>query len=634
MSMKKTILLFFTTTGLLFAQGAENPYVAYVDALYDIGVGERSILTIGDEMFEVFGADIRTERMSIQDAARGYYNAYNTLSAILDGTKLNKTIRAYTLAKWAEVMTAILYDGLATQQSLDIEFANVLQSNVDANQEELNNAQAEYDERIRKTEETAASISSGTTAVAASLKAAKADMAVLATETKNDLEKVNSRISELASQSWLNDEEREELKNLKNQAQQLSVVEAAARKASTATQMVAAKLSSLDVKVSHLATLGSSTNNWKAVSAWLGQKDMGERKNRGVFLEPQKVETGDGEGNYDHKKGDTIFTMLNDLGIVPVVNDKQREAWKELGGREPDRYLYMSETTRGESDACFARPIGGFPAPSNWVDGETIICSNGVYVASGSDSSYGNAVRTIQAFLNNANANGISGVGSDSQIGDDSLWSTNNPQNPANANFDREDRTNPWNLITYTGDSQVSPKDYRHLYSISFLGEYSAAFGNAFSLYGFYNAPDGAVPYVSRDEAESTLLWKKELEADGGEKLGLGASRTKTLEVIKRGDDDSENVDADMPRYLSLYGFSSAKDGQVPYKKSETELGWQDASGGAALTLVGTDESSATVGSGAATNTVTFASASDSNVKVKVTGGGSSVKVEIGVYWR
>ena len=58
------------------------------------------------------------------------------------------------------------------------------------------------------------------------------------------------------------------------------------------------------------------------------------------------------------------------------------------------------------------------------------------------------------------------------------------------------------------------------------------------------------------------------------------------------------------------------------------------AGGGAALTLVGTDESSATVGSGAATNTVTFASASDSNVKVKVTGGGSSVKVEIGVYWR
>ena len=61
---------------------------------------------------------------------------------------------------------------------------------------------------------------------------------------------------------------------------------------------------------------------------------------------------------------------------------------------------------------------------------------------------------------------------------------------------------------------------------------------------------------------------------------------------------------------------------------------WRDAAGGAAITFVGTDKSSVTVGSGATTNTVTFASASDSNVKVSVTGGGSSVKVEIGVYYR
>ncbi len=64
-------------------------------------------------------------------------------------------------------------------------------------------------------------------------------------------------------------------------------------------------------------------------------------------------------------------------------------------------------------------------------------------------------------------------------------------------------------------------------------------------------------------------------------------------------------------------------------------IAWKEIPpGGAAFTFVGTDRSSVTVGSGAATNTVTFASASDSNVKVSVTGGGSSVKVEIGVYWR
>lgn len=104
-------------------------------------------------------------------------------------------------------------------------------------------------------------------------------------------------------------------------------------------------------------------------------------------------------------------------------------------------------------------------------------------------------------------------------------------------------------------------------------------------------------------------------------------------------------------KILSLHGFESAKDGQVPYKyivdPEEVDpapvtthignrLSWKYAFD-RALKFKGTDGSSYTVGPAcSATNTVTFASASDSNVHVHVAedqNNPGSVTITIGVYY-
>lgn len=628
----KTLLCVALCVVTSFAVAEDDEFATYVDVLYDISKGESSTLVIGGKEYVVYGAKIGATRMPLSDAIQDYTRKYAELSGILAGSQLNNLIRANTLANWGDAMREILYDGFAAYKDNERAYVDSLYGSA-ITTDQLNETKDETATRISNM---GVALSAQIDSVATSFRNELSSMQELATSLKGQLQQINTRISELSAKSNKTQEEIAELSDLKKQAERVSVLEAASQKAKTQLQQVSVRVATLETQVAGFVSRGASTNNWKAVSAWLGQKDTEERKNNGVFLEPAKVDKGDASGSdsakdsYNYKKKDTIFTMLEDLGIAPVVNDKQRTAWKELGQREPDRYFYIDATDRsGAGVKCFARPSGSFPAPSNWVDGETITCSNGVYSASG--SSYANVAKTIQAYLNNANASGVKGAGSDAQIGDDSLWSTNNTKNPANENFDKEDRTNPWNLITYTGDSSVSPKDVRHLNSISFLGEYSSAFGNAFSLYGFYNAPDGAIPYVSRDDTESTLCWKNGLEADGGESNTYG-ERTKTIQILKSHDSDSTEVDAELPRYISLYGFgdTATKKGMIPYKASETTLGWKTDG----VKIVGTDKSTNWSGDEDPAQTITFASASDSNVKVTVSGTKNDATVTIGVYYK
>ena len=625
----KTLICVALCVVASFAFAEEDEFATYVDVLYDISKGESSTLVIGGKEYVVYGAKIGSTRMLLSDAVQDYTRKYAELSGILAGSQLNNLIRANTLANWGDAMREILYDGFAAYKDNERAYVDSLYSSA-ITTDQLNETKDETAARISNM---GVALSAQIDSVATSFRNELSSMQELATSLKGQLQQINTRISELSAKSNKTQDEIAELADLKNQAERISMLEAASQKAKTQLQQVSVRVAALETQVAGFVSRGASTNNWKAVSAWLGQKDKDERKNNGVFLEPAKVDTGSSSGgqgeagNYNYKNKDTIFTMLEDLGVVPVVNDAQREAWKNLGKREPDRYFYIATTDRsGSDDKSFAMPMKAFPAPSNWADGETITCANGVYSASG--SSYANVARTVQAYLNNANASGITGAGSDAQIGDDSLWSTNNTKNPANANFDKNDRTNPWNLVTYTGDSNVSPEGYRHINSVDFLGDYSAVFGNAFSLYGFWKAPDGAVPYVDRTDTESTLCWRKGLEADGGEG-DTYTERTKTIQILKSHNSDSTEVDAELPRYISLYGFSDAKKGQVPYKKSDTELGW-----GGVVKIIGTDDSTNWSGDDTPAQTITFASASDSNVKVTVTGDNTSATVTIGVYYK
>lgn len=79
----------------------------------------------------------------------------------------------------------------------------------------------------------------------------------------------------------------------------------------------------------------------------------------------------------------------------------------------------------------------------------------------------------------------------------------------------------------------------------------------------------------------------------------------------------------------SIFGFSTASEGDVPHKTDDGKIEWKPVASGGALVVQGTS------GTATCTNKLIFASASDSNVKFTVTDeGNGNVKVTVGVYWK
>ena len=461
---------------------------------------------------------------------------------------------------------------------------------------------------------------------------------------ESDLENVNEQLQRLEVEkrgAGLTETELAQMNQLQVQAAELALTAQTAKKANNATQKALSRIKSLEKKVDAFSPSWAATNCWNAISKWQGfKKSSSAKRLKGIFLPPQKFNNSSGTAIPDislYGDGQSIFTMLSDAGIVPVLTDSGVTDWEKRAGEKPKTYLEKGDkakdgmTVEGEKKNDF-RPI------KDWIDNDTITISDaGKYQVGKADK---NVAATIQAFWNQHKSSAIKQVleGATEDMDSENLWSTNNVLNPANPAFDKSNRNNIWNLLAYCGDSDVSPQDaaeeggsIKRLCSISFLGNYSEVFGNAFSLYGFYKAKNGMFPYVEGMDTENTLSWKMELEGGSERDAYSSGDLPDTIEVVKVSDDDSEVVEAEKRRILSLKGFDSAEVGQVAYKKSETELGW---TGTDCFKFVGTDGDGVVVGGGATTNVVTFASATNSNVKVTVSGSKDNTTITFGVYYR
>lgn len=172
---------------------------------------------------------------------------------------------------------------------------------------------------------------------------------------------------------------------------------------------------------------------------------------------------------------------------------------------------------------------------------------------------------------------------------------------------------------------------------------------------GYETSPLYTVPFANLvktpdDELVRRMTWEPLPIADDEAASRFSAWVDSTIESTTNAVTISEE-DPVPAKILSLHGFESAEDGQVPYKyivdpeevdpaPVTTHIGnrlqWKYAFD-RALKFKGTDGSSYTVGPAcSATNTVTFASASDSNVRVHVAedqDDPGSVRITIGVYY-
>ena len=665
-NIKKVVFALAVCVSFAFSEGLyadveHDDYAAYVIVPYEISAGKANSFTIGDETFKIQGARIKTVEISYQEAVQQYNKKYNLLKSILASggdDSLSKASQVNSLSSWKLIVDNALRDGAAKQSSENqryvwavAEFANdgiktVTEQNVEIAQAQTQ-ASAKLQELVILHQSSSSTLADGLDVLAK-------DIESLRSETLNKLESTNKRMSELLKKTDLTEQEVKEMQNLKQYATKLAAVERSAKEATTKAQ----RAYSLAMNMAEEREKGllAITNSLDHITKWSGFKEADGESLAGVFQTPQLFKQGspfatDVSKNTSYDLADqSIFTMLSDAGIVPVLTKQGVTEWETRAGAKPRYYiLYEGEgdkrTLKIVNSGSSSEKDAGLPAIKNWADGETITVTGGVFVAKGAKGD-ANVGATIEAWLNKNKSSGIKGelTGAAAKKDDDNLWSTNNVLNPANPAFDKSNRNNIWNLLAYCGDSDVSPKDAaegggstKALNSIQFLGSYSEAFGNAFSLYGFYKAKSGMFPYVEGADTENTLLWKMELEGGSERDAYSSGNLPDTIEVVKVSDDDSEVVEAEKRRILSLKGFDSAEVGQVAYKKSETELGWKSVG----VKFVGTDGSSNWVdGDGNAnTNTpgqvVTFASASDSNVKVNVEKlGDDGVKITIGVYYK
>ena len=647
------VMSFVWSPFALRADVDKGDYVAYVDVPYDVAAGTANVFSIGGKKCSITGLVVGLVTKSYADAVEEYEAKYEEVKSILassrdDGTGLSKAVQLAAASSWKTIVDNALRQGGAEQVRENTRYMKAVSDAIkkETDDRKAQNAayKAERDNVVGEWKNTYQVWISASKSVSADLMSMRSDVNALKQSTSSELEKVNDRLSQLAQKSDKTEQEVSEMQSLKEQIAQLNTVKTMAELASTKAQEALAEAQKAAVDAYNMNY--NITNSIDNITTWLGFKELNGEQLFGQFMTPQLFKQGldkNGEAaakkDYYDLKNQTYLTMLSDAGIIPLLTKDGVTRWTELAGKEPNVYMLYD---KGESDKKEGLALTGVAKDkllpiADWVDGTTITIND-----EGKYTTDANVGATIEAWLNKNKSSGIKGElkGAAAKKGDDNLWSTNNVLNPANPAFDKSNRNNIWNLLAYCGDSDVSPKDAaegggstKALNSIQFLGSYSEAFGNAFSLYGFYKAKSGMFPYVEGADTENTLLWKMELEGGSERDAYSSGNLPDTIEVVKVSDDDSEVVEAEKRRILSLKGFDTAGVGQVAYKKSETELGW---TGTDCFKFVGTDGGDGVVvGSGSTTNTVTFASASDSNVKVNVEkSGDDGVKITIGVYYK
>ena len=459
-------------TFFVFAGDEEVPekgseYVAKVSVLYDMKLGITTEIFVGGTSMIFRGVDLGFVELPYEEAVSKYTSKKEELSNLLSAnSKLTPAVKAVCLSKWAQVTTSTLLDGLSAQDKLNRDYCNDLDDSIYDVKTRMNAFHEEQD-KLRSSSTILAGAIANTRS---ELSTIRSELASQQAATSAELERVNTELQDLArvDEAVKTEAQREQERLDKEYAQKLAIIEQLQAKAKTVVQEMEGRLRKVEAAIESFVTADIFRENWRNASAWLGWKGSDGDQNKGVFIPTQKFTNFDEATaspiveKYKIKDGQSIFTMLSDAGIVPVLTEKGVEEWKKRAGAKPRYYmLYKGDgdkrTLEAVNSGATTEHDAGLPAVMNWADQDTITVTGGVFVAKG-DANVG---ATIEAFLNKHKSSGIKGElkGAAAKKTDDSLWSTNNVKNPANPSFDKSDRNNIWNLLAYCGDSDVSPKD-------------------------------------------------------------------------------------------------------------------------------------------------------------------------------
>lgn len=367
---------------------------------YDIQSGGSSIVRIGNVEYSVRGVTLSYVEYTYADAVNDYADAYQVLIECLAGNNnLTTTIRTQAAANWAASVEQQLRLAGNDQRVKDTEYTQALYEDVVQSGETLEEAKAIYDQERTRLDGLAESLrttfNTASKNISAEMKLLAASATAIAEAAKGDLADVVKEVKDLAKKSESTEAEISELKNLKAKMAEYATIKRAGEIAAQKAQEAIAQLSIPHMPdMTKYELVAISSNNWNRLSKFLGRKtgksgDEVKDETHGIFIPPWQLLAANEGYAYTVGEGDTIITMLDDAGYAPILSDGELAKWKELANRDrPARYFRYGDDGNGRPTMT-AEPLHGgddhvsFPAPSNWVDGQTIIWSNGVYKAIG-----------------------------------------------------------------------------------------------------------------------------------------------------------------------------------------------------------------------------------------------------------
>lgn len=371
-----------------------------INVPYEIQSGGSSIVYIGNVEYSVRGVTLNYVEYTYAEAVKDYAEAYQVLIESLAGNNnLTATIRTQAAANWAASVEQQLRLAGNDQRIKDTQYTQALYNELVESGETMEDAKARFDQERTRLDGLAESLqttfNTASQNISAEMKLLAASATAIAEAAKGDLADVVKKVKDLSEKAERTETELSELKSLKAKMTEYATIKRAGEIAAQKAQEAIARLSIPRVPdMTKYELVAISSNNWNRLSKFLGRKtgksgDETKDETHGIFVSPwQLLEANEG-CSYAVGEGDTIITMLDDAGYAPILSEDELARWKDLANRDrPARYFRYGDDGNGRPTMT-AEPLHGgddhvsFPAPSNWVDGQTIVWSNGVYKAVG-----------------------------------------------------------------------------------------------------------------------------------------------------------------------------------------------------------------------------------------------------------
>lgn len=350
----------------------------------------------------LYAVDVSSSgRKPVLEAVSSLASWQTDLEAACDAASIPKQLKATNISKWSDMMSQIIKDGLDEQQRLDqlLVSEKVIEIAEQAKDQDAAIEQLKLDAETLATELNTAgeTASAQFQSMGQTISANKSELSALITANKNRLDGYNTELKSINAQlkeyeGKTDEESKQHVADLKARKQEiqdimaaLSASSAAALAANTTIAAVQAKLLSMEASLKDLVSKPILYFEMGEISTWNGYVPKDEASQTTTFMRPYKL---DGENRY--QSNETTENFLGDRGVVQYDSIEYQDARKEQELPEPPypfaiwEELESKEGEYGNTNRC---SISSMLPPKNWVDGVTIIYTNGVYVCASNNIS-------------------------------------------------------------------------------------------------------------------------------------------------------------------------------------------------------------------------------------------------------